>query len=113
MKRAHVHLSVPDPEPGVRFYSGPFGTAPAVPEPDCAKWMPEGSRVRLAISSHGRRDRSINPQDWPVESSEELAFARDRFAAADAQTVVEQHGASGCCAGGAQVNRGKSVASCS
>jgi catechol 2,3-dioxygenase-like lactoylglutathione lyase family enzyme len=96
MKRFHVHLSVPDLEPSVRFYSGLFGMEPTVRKPDYAKWMLDDPRVNFAISSHGSNDRGLNHLGVQVESADELAFVRERFAASDAQTVVDQPGAS-CC----------------
>ena len=51
MKRFHVHLSVPDLQDSIGFYTQLFGTAPTVRKHDYAKWMLEDPRLNFAISS--------------------------------------------------------------
>src|SRR5215510_3069122 len=41
MKRFHVHIAVEKLDDSIRFYSSLFGVAPAVVQPDYAKWMLE------------------------------------------------------------------------
>ncbi|HEX4884062.1 MAG TPA: ArsI/CadI family heavy metal resistance metalloenzyme [Casimicrobiaceae bacterium] len=96
MKRFHVHLAVPDLEQSIRFYNGLFGTEPTVRKPDYAKWMLDDPRVNFAISQRGRTAAGLNHLGLQVESGDELAGVRERFAAADAAHVADQPGAS-CC----------------
>ncbi len=53
MKRFHVHISVPDIQAGISFYSTMFGVEPTVVKDDYAKWMLEDPRVNFAISNRG------------------------------------------------------------
>ena len=96
MKRFHVHLSVPDLAASVRFYSGLFGAAPTVAKPDYAKWMLDDPRVNFAISARGAGTTGLNHLGFQVDSDDELAGVRERFAAADASTTVAEAGAH-CC----------------
>ena len=54
MKRMHLHISVPDIEQAIGFYSTLFGAPPSVVKHDYAKWMLDDPRVNLAISSRAR-----------------------------------------------------------
>jgi len=95
MKRFHVHVSVEDLEQSIRFYSGLFGTPPTVRKTDYAKWMVDDPRLNFAISQRGGRT-GVNHLGLQVDSAEELGGIRERFAAADATTVLDEPG-SNCC----------------
>lgn len=95
MKRFHVHLSVPDLDASIRFYSGLFGMPPSVSKDDYAKWMLDDPRVNFAISSRGAAP-GLNHLGLQVESGEELAALRRRFEAADREATVAEPGAQ-CC----------------
>jgi catechol 2,3-dioxygenase-like lactoylglutathione lyase family enzyme len=95
MRRFHVHLGVPDLAAGIRFYSGLFGQAPAVAQPDYAKWMLDDPRVNFAISQRGART-GLDHLGLQADSAEELAELRTRFAAADADAVRDETDVS-CC----------------
>jgi catechol 2,3-dioxygenase-like lactoylglutathione lyase family enzyme len=96
MKRFHVHLAVPDLEQSISFYKRLFGLEPTVRKPDYAKWMLDDPRVNFAISQRGRITTGLNHLGLQVESAEELAGVRERFATANGAHVVDQPGAS-CC----------------
>lgn len=95
MNRFHVHLSVPDLAASIRFYSSLFGLPPAVERHDYAKWMLDDPRVNFAISH--RSDRAgLNHFGLQVDEASELPAVRERFAAADHASTVDEPGAQ-CC----------------
>jgi len=53
MRRLHVHLSVPDFEKSVAFYSQLFAAEPTRREAAYAKWQLDDPRVNFAISEGG------------------------------------------------------------
>jgi catechol 2,3-dioxygenase-like lactoylglutathione lyase family enzyme len=95
MKRFHVHVRVEDLEQSVRFYSGLFGAPPTVHKADYAKWMIEDPRLNFAISQRGG-PFGVNHLGLQADSADELGDIRERFAAADEATMVDELGAS-CC----------------
>jgi len=100
MKRFHVHVGVENLERSIVFYSGLFGTEPTVRKPDYAKWMIDDPRVNFAISQRGSGTVGVNHLGLQAESDDELAGLRDRFAAADASSVVDEPGVHCCYAKG-------------
>jgi catechol 2,3-dioxygenase-like lactoylglutathione lyase family enzyme len=94
MKRFHVHVAVNDLRESIRFYSTLFGSAPAVIQPDYAKWMLDEPRINFAISHRGHA-AGVNHLGFQVDSAEELTAVRGQLEAADAG-LVEQTGAA-CC----------------
>ena len=95
MKRFHVHVGVENLDQSIRFYSGLFGTDPTVRKSDYAKWMIEDPRLNFAISQRGSKV-GVNHLGLQAESVDELAGVRERFAAADAQSVQDEPSAA-CC----------------
>ena len=100
MKRFHVHLGVEDLAASIRFYSGLFGQAPTVEKGDYAKWMIDDPRINFAISQRGDNAGAgrvgLNHLGLQVDSADELAGVRARFAAADSTTLTDEPDAS-CC----------------
>jgi catechol 2,3-dioxygenase-like lactoylglutathione lyase family enzyme len=100
MKRFHVHLGVADLAASVRFYSGLFGQPPTVEKGDYAKWMLDDPRLNFAISKRGGPNEAgrpgLNHLGLQVDSADELAGVRARFAAADA-TALSDEPAANCC----------------
>jgi hypothetical protein len=94
MKRFHVHVSVPDLDASIRFYSTLFGTAPAVVKSDYAKWMLEDPRVNFAISQRGGK-AGINHLGLQTDSDEELESLNGQLQQADLSTQAEKEVA--CC----------------
>jgi hypothetical protein len=94
MKRLHLHVSVPELEPAIAFYSLLFDAAPTVVKPDYAKWMLEDPRVNLAISA---RDRAggVDHVGIQVDSAEELGGLASRLKQAGATTFDQE--ATTCC----------------
>ena len=99
MKRFHVHLGVPDLAASIRFYSELFGMPPTVAKPDYAKWMLDDPRVNFAISHRGAR-AGLNHLGLQAESSDELADIRERFVAADANSLYDERDVTCCYARG-------------
>lgn len=95
MKRFHVHVGVADLDASIAFYSGLFGTGPAVTKPDYAKWMLDDPRVNFAISQHEGAAKGIEHVGVQVETSEELATVYGRLIAANAPVLEE--GETTCC----------------
>lgn len=94
MKRLHLHVSVPDLDPAIAFYSTLFDAPPSVVKGDYAKWMLEDPRVNLAISSR-TRDAGIDHVGVQVDSTSELAELAGRLKAAGATTFDQE--ATTCC----------------
>jgi catechol 2,3-dioxygenase-like lactoylglutathione lyase family enzyme len=94
MKRFHVHLAVDDLAQSIGFYSALFGGAPAVRQPDYAKWMLEDPRVNFAISSRGL-PAGIDHLGLQVDSDDELAELRNRVAGARLPAADQENAA--CC----------------
>lgn len=94
MKRFHVHVSVPDLDQSIRFYSTVFGCGPAVTKPDYAKWMLEDPRLNFAISTRSK-SAGIDHIGLQVDTAGELAAMRGQLEQADA-SLVEQAGTA-CC----------------
>jgi catechol 2,3-dioxygenase-like lactoylglutathione lyase family enzyme len=94
MKRLHVHVSVPDLDQSIRFYSTLFATQPTVRKPDYAKWMLEDPRVNFAISSRSH-DTGVDHLGIQVESQDELAELGSRLAEAGEAVRVQK--AATCC----------------
>ena len=89
MKRLHLHVSVPEIEPAIAFYSTLFNAAPAVVKDDYARWMLEDPRVNLAISSRAR-DTGVDHVGIQVESVEELGELASRLKAAGSTTFDQE-----------------------
>lgn len=94
MKRLHLHVSVPEVEPAIAFYTTLFGAAPSVVKDDYAKWMLEDPRVNLAISSRSRAV-GVDHVGVQVESPAELEELATRLKAAG-ETTLDQ-AATTCC----------------
>ena len=94
MKRLHMHVSVPDLEPAIAFYSTLFDAPPSVVKDDYAKWMLDDPRVNLAISARARAT-GIDHVGVQVDSAGELAELAGRLKAAGATTFDQE--ATTCC----------------
>jgi len=94
MKRFHVHVSVPDLDQSIRFYTALFGAEPAVVKSDYAKWMLEDPRVNFAISQRGAK-LGINHLGLQTDSDAELEGLNAQLQAADLATAAEKEIA--CC----------------
>jgi catechol 2,3-dioxygenase-like lactoylglutathione lyase family enzyme len=94
MKRLHMHVSVPDIEQAIAFYSTLFDARPVVTKADYAKWMLEDPRVNLAISSRARAT-GIDHVGIQVDDPAELAELASRLKAAGATTFDQE--ATTCC----------------
>jgi catechol 2,3-dioxygenase-like lactoylglutathione lyase family enzyme len=95
MKRFHVHVGVADLDASIAFYSGLFGTGPAVTKPDYAKWMLDDPRVNFAISQKCGAERGVEHLGIQVEEATELADVYTRLK--DAGAPVLEEGATTCC----------------
>jgi len=94
MKRLHVHVSVDDLAPSIRFYSTLFAAEPAVTKPDYAKWMLDDPRVNFAISQRGA-EPGIRHLGIQVEDRAELDDVYSRLTRAEGAVLNE--GATTCC----------------
>lgn len=94
MKRLHLHVSVPEIEPAIAFYSTLLNAQPVVVKEDYAKWMLEDPRVNLAISSRARAT-GVDHVGIQVDSAEELGELASRLKAAG-ETTFDQE-ATTCC----------------
>ncbi|MFC4257891.1 ArsI/CadI family heavy metal resistance metalloenzyme [Marinobacter lacisalsi] len=94
MKRFHVHLSVQDLEPNIRFYSTLFGHEPSRQEADYAKWMLDDPRINFAISTRSASS-GLDHFGFQMDDNEELDQLRER--ARCANTAILDEGATQCC----------------
>ena len=94
MKRMHVHVSVPNIDNAIGFYSALFATKPAVVKDDYAKWMLDDPRMNFAISTRGR-EPGLDHLGIQVESEGELqeVYGRLREAGGD----ILEEGKTTCC----------------
>jgi predicted lactoylglutathione lyase len=86
MKRFHVNLSVADLALSRQFYTGLFGTEPAVSNDDYAKWMLEDPRLNFSITQSNSR-RGIQHVGLQADTVEELAEIQQRLSQAGESTV--------------------------
>lgn len=96
MRCLHLHVSVPNIEQAVAFYTALFDAPPSVLKTDYAKWMLEDPRVNLAISSRARAS-GVDHVGVQVDNPDELAELASRLKAAG-ETLPDPAG-SACCAG--------------
>lgn len=94
MKRLHLHISVPDLDGAIAFYSSLFDAAPTVTQPDYAKWMLDDPWVNLAISSRARAT-GIDHVGIQVDSNAELVELATRLKTAGSETFDQA--ATTCC----------------
>ena len=94
MKRLHMHVSVPDLNPAIAFYSSLFDAEPTVTKPDYAKWMLDDPRVNFAISAR-ERSNGVDHVGIQVDSRDELGILAGRLKAAGATTFDQE--ATTCC----------------
>ena len=94
MKRLHLHVSVPDIDQAIAFYSTLFDAPPAVVKDDYAKWMLDDPRVNLAISSRARAT-GIDHVGVQTDNAAELSELAARLKAAGAETFDQE--ATTCC----------------
>lgn len=94
MKRLHLHVSVPNIEQGISFYTALLGAVPAVVKGDYAKWMLDDPRVNLAISARSRAT-GVDHLGIQADSPDELRELSSRLKAAG-ETTFEQESTT-CC----------------
>ena len=94
MKRLHLHVSVPELDKAISFYSTLFDAPPTVVKPDYAKWMLDDPRVNLAISARARPS-GIDHVGIQVDDRPALDAISARLKAAGADTLVQE--ATTCC----------------
>lgn len=94
MKLLHMHVSVPDIERAIAFYSTLFDAPPVVVKDDYAKWMLDDPRVNLAISSRAR-SIGLDHVGIQVDAPDELAALAARLKAAGNTTFDQE--ATTCC----------------
>jgi predicted lactoylglutathione lyase len=86
MKRFHVNLSVANLAQSRQFYTGLFGTEPAVSKDDYAKWMLEDPRLNFSITQSSSK-RGIQHIGLQADTVEELAEIQQRLSQAGEATV--------------------------
>ena len=94
MKRLHLHVSVPNIDQAIAFYSVLFDAPPTVTKDDYAKWMLEDPKVNLAISSRARAI-GVDHVGIQVDSNAELIELASRLKAAGSETMDQE--ATTCC----------------
>jgi uncharacterized glyoxalase superfamily protein PhnB len=94
MKRLHLHVSVPNAEQSIAFYSTMFNATPVVVKDDYAKWMLDDPLVNLAISSRARAT-GVDHVGIQVDSPGELRELATRVKAAGEATFDQE--ATTCC----------------
>lgn len=94
MNRLHLHLSVPELDAAISFYSTLFDAPPTVVKPDYAKWMLDDPRMNLAISARSRAP-GVDHVGIQVEDRAALDAISARLKAAGATTFDQE--ATTCC----------------
>ncbi|MGH9096578.1 MAG: ArsI/CadI family heavy metal resistance metalloenzyme [Acidimicrobiales bacterium] len=91
MSRVQLALNVADLDAAVAFYSKLFATAPAKVRPGYANFAVVDPPLKLVlIEDPTREPGSLNHLGVEVETTEEVALAQSRLAAADLATAVEE-----------------------
>lgn len=85
MKRLHLHLSVPDLQQGIHFYSQMFGEKPSKQKQDYAKWQLDDPRVNFAISTRSKT-HGLDHLGIQVDDEGELKQLNSRLVEADIET---------------------------
>jgi hypothetical protein len=94
VKRLHLHLSVPDLEQGIKFYSTIFASKPSKVKSDYAKWQLDDPRVNFAIST--RSDAiGLDHLGIQAETDTDVIDAQQRLKAANFPTSEINNGV--CC----------------
>lgn len=88
MKRMHLHVSVPELESAIRFYSRLFASEPAVVKDDYAKWMLEDPWLNFAVSVRGA-PVGLNHLGIQVDAESELEAMGQRLEEVDAEVRAE------------------------
>lgn len=94
MKRLHVHISVPDLNQAIHFYSQMFGEQPTKQKNDYAKWQLEDPAVNFAISNRSEKT-GLDHLGLQVSSETELHQLNDRLKKANIATDKAQ--STTCC----------------
>ena len=96
MSRVQLALNVADIDEAVDFYSKLFGTEPAKVRPGYANFAIAEPPLKLVlIEDAAQTPGSLNHLGVEVESTDEVAAAKERLAAAGLATAVEDEVA--CC----------------
>lgn len=85
MKRLHVHLTVPNLEKGIHFYSQMFGEDPTKHKQDYAKWQLDDPRINFAISTRSEKV-GLDHLGLQVDDEDELMELNSRLLKADIET---------------------------
>jgi hypothetical protein len=95
MKRMHIHVAVENLSESARFYTAMFGgIEPTVLKSDYCKWELSDPRMNFAISQRGAKP-GVDHLGIQVETDEELAEMRNRFATAELPTLDQK--STTCC----------------
>ncbi len=96
MSRVQLALNVADIDEAVVFFSKLFGTAPAKVRPGYANFAVAEPPLKLVLIEDGTQmPGSLNHLGIEVETTEEVAAAKDRLTEAGLATAVEDEVA--CC----------------
>jgi predicted enzyme related to lactoylglutathione lyase len=91
MSRVQLALNVSDLDQAVTFYSKLFATAPSKVRPGYANFAVDDPPLKLVlIEDPTQEPGSLNHLGVEVETTEEVALAQARLAAADLATAVEE-----------------------
>lgn len=101
MQRLHMHVSVPNIEQAVAFYTTLFDASPVVLKDDYAKWMLGDPCVNLAISSRARAT-GIDHVGIQVDAPDELTALATRLKVAGNTTFDQE--ATTCCYANSEKN---------
>lgn len=94
MKRLHIHLSVPNLDAGIHFYSQMFGQPPSKQKSDYAKWQLDEPSINFAISTRSKRI-GLDHLGLQVSDEQELAQINQRLMDASIDTGKAE--ATTCC----------------
>jgi catechol 2,3-dioxygenase-like lactoylglutathione lyase family enzyme len=95
MSRVQLALNVDDVDAAVAFYSTLFGTAPAKRRPGYANFAVDDPPLKLVLFESPGNGGTINHLGVEVASTDEVAAATERLAAAGLDTKVESN--TSCC----------------
>ncbi len=96
MYRLHIHVSVPELNEAIRFYSTLFAASPTSIKDGYAKWMVDDPRVNFAVSVSSSEQRTGLDHVGIEAETEEQFHALGQRLLETKRTIVDEHNVH-CC----------------
>ncbi len=92
MYRFHIHVSVPDLDEAIGFYSALFAVPPTKIKGDYARWMVDDPRLNFAVSVNSSEGRTgLDHVGIQAESAEEFDALGQRLRETESNSYDEKN----------------------